>query len=96
MFLAKINGNIVATQKNPSLKNHKLLLVRKIDLNGNYLGQKDEIALDLIDAGIGDTVLVVKEGAAVQQILGHKNAPVNTMIVAIVDDMSIEKNLLES
>jgi len=96
MFLAKINGNVVATQKNSSLISHKLLLVRKIDLDGNFVSKKDEIALDLIDSGIGDTVLVVKEGAAVQEILGHKNAPVNTMIVAIVDDISLEKKIIES
>jgi ethanolamine utilization protein EutN len=91
MFLAKISGNVVSTQKNDYLKSHKLLLVKKIDLQGNYIDNKDEIALDLIDSGIGDTVLVVKEGAAVQQMLGHKNAPVNTMIVAIVDDLDIKE-----
>ena len=91
MFLAKISGNVVSTQKNKYLKSQKLLLVKKTDLNGNYIDDKDEIALDLIDAGIGDLVLVVKEGDAVQQILGHKNAPVNTMIVAIVDDLDIHE-----
>lgn len=91
MFLAKISGNVVATQKDKSLVSHKLLLVKAIDLSGNYIDDKEQIALDLIDAGMGDTVLVVKEGAAVQQILGHKNAPVNTMIVAIVDDLEIVK-----
>lgn len=91
MFLAKVSGNVVSTQKNEYLKSQKLLLVKKTDLNGNYIDDKDEIALDLIDAGIGDLVLVVKEGDAVQQILGHKNAPVNTMIVAIVDDLDIQE-----
>lgn len=91
MHLAKISGNIVSTQKDKSLKSHKLLLFKKIDLLGKYINNKDEIALDLIDAGIGDTVLVVKEGAAVQQILGHSNSPVNTMVVAIVDDLDIKE-----
>ena len=91
MILAKISGNVVSTQKDKSLKSHKLLLFKKIDLLGKYINNKDEIALDLIDAGIGDTVLVVKEGAAVQQILGHSNSPVNTMVVAIVDDLDIRE-----
>lgn len=91
MFLAKISGNVVSTQKNMSLKSHKLLLVKKIDLEGNFIDNMDEIALDLIDAGIGDIVLVVKEGDAVQQILGHKNAPVNVMVIAIVDDLDIKE-----
>ncbi|MEE9431492.1 MAG: EutN/CcmL family microcompartment protein [Melioribacteraceae bacterium] len=91
MLLAKIKGNVVSTQKDPSLKGHKLLLVHPIDLKGNYIGEKDSIALDIIDAGVGDTVLVVKEGAAVQQILGHKNSPVNTMVIAIVDDLNVQE-----
>jgi len=91
LLLAKVKGNIVSTQKNPNLKGHKLLLVQQIDLNGNYIGKKDIIAIDLIDSGIGDTVLVVQEGAAVFQILGHRKAPVHTMIVAIVDNIEITK-----
>ena len=91
MLLAKVKGNIVSTQKNPHLKGHKLLIVHPIDLEGNYIGNKDNIALDLIGSGIGDTVLVVQEGAAVAQILGHRKAPVHTMIVAIVDEIEIAK-----
>jgi len=92
LLLAKVKGNIVSTQKNSYLKGHKLLLVHQIDLEGNYIGNKDSIALDLIDAGIGDTVLVVQEGAAVAQILGHRKAPVHTMIVAIVDEISLSRS----
>ena len=91
MFLAKIKGNIVSTAKNEFLVGHKLLIVHPVDYNGKLIGKKDMIALDLIDAGIGDTVIVVQEGDAVQQILGHRNAPVHTMIIAIVDDIEITK-----
>jgi microcompartment protein CcmK/EutM len=93
LLLAKVKGNVVSTQKNASLKGHKLLIIHPIDLEGNYIGKKDIIALDLIDSGIGDTVLVVQEGAAVVQILGHRNAPVHTMIVAAVDNIEISKNI---
>ncbi|MGE5456743.1 MAG: EutN/CcmL family microcompartment protein [Methanococcaceae archaeon] len=48
------------------------------------------MAVDLIDSGIGDTVLVTQEGDAVQQILGHQKAPINSIIVAIVDDIDIK------
>lgn len=91
MFLAKVKGNLVATQKDNELKGHKLLLIHPIDLKGKFIGQKDSIAIDTVDAGIGDTVLVVKEGAAVMQILGHDRAPVNTMIVAVVDDIDVQQ-----
>ena len=43
-------------------------------------------------AGIGDTVLLVQEGKAVQQILGHKNAPVHSIVVAVVDSIDVESN----
>ena len=91
MFLAKIKGNIVSTPKNKFLIGHKLLIVHPIDYNGNLIGKKDFIALDQIDAGIGDSVIVVQEGDAIQQILGHANAPVNTMVIAIVDDIEINE-----
>lgn len=89
MFLGKVNGNVISTHKDKHLTGHKLMLVRKIDLQGNFVGNKDVIALDLIDSGIGDIVLVAQEGDAVQQVLGHKNAPVNTMIIAIVDNIDV-------
>ena len=92
MFLAKIKGNIVSTPKNKFLVGHKLLVVHEIDYKSQFIGDKDLIALDLIDAGIGDNVLVVQEGDAVQQILGHPNAPVNTMIIAVVDNIEITEN----
>lgn len=91
MILAKVKGNIVSTQKNEFLLGHKLLLTQPIDFSGNFLGDKDLIALDLIDSGIGDTVIVCQEGDAIQQILGHNKAPVNTMIIGIVDNIEINE-----
>lgn len=92
MFLAKIKGNIVSTPKNKYLVGYKLLVVHEIDYNSNFIGKKDMIALDMVDAGIGDKVIVVQEGDAVQQILGHSNAPVHTMIIAVVDNIEITEN----
>lgn len=89
MVLAKVKGNIVATQKDANLQGHKLLITHPIDLNGNYIGKQDIIAIDLISSGPGDTVLLTQEGDAVFQILGHRNAPVHTIIVANVDKISL-------
>lgn len=88
MLLAKVKGNIVSTQKNQHLNGHKLMLIRTVDLEGNFIGKKDIVAIDLMDSGIGDTVLVTQEGSAVQQILGHNKAPVHSIIVAIVDTLN--------
>lgn len=89
LVLAKVKGNIVSTQKNSNLKGHKLLIVHPIDLKNNYIGKKDVVALDFVDAGIGDTVILVQEGKAVQQLLGHRKAPVHSVIVAVVDSIDI-------
>lgn len=89
MFLGKVIGNVVSTPKNKHLVGHKLLIVHPISVNGKIVGEKDVISLDLVDAGIGDKVIVVQEGDAIQQMLGHANAPVNTMIIAVVDDIEI-------
>ncbi len=79
---------MVATQKDEHLKSQKLMIVRLVDLEGNYIGKQDVVAIDLIGAGIDETVLVTQEGDAVFQILGHRNAPVHTIIVAIVDKIN--------
>lgn len=91
MLLAKVTGNVVATQKDNTLVGFKLLLINYIDLDGNFIGDDDTVVIDLIGAGVGDTVLVVDEGDAVQQILGHANSPVNKMIIGIVDNYQVEK-----
>jgi len=91
MLLAKVVGNIVATQKNENLKGHKLLLVKEVNFEGEFINNIDALAIDLIDAGIGDTVIVAREGDAVQQILGNKDTPVNTVIIAIVDNIDINE-----
>ena len=94
MILAKVKGNLVSTQKNSYLVGQKLLLVHPIDLNDNYIGKNDVVAIDVVDAGIGDTVLLVQEGKAVQQILGHKNAPVHSIVVAVVDSIDVNDNYI--
>ncbi len=93
MVLAKVKGNIVSTQKNSNLKGHKLLIVHPIDFENNYMGKKDVVALDFVDPGIGDTVMLVQEGKAVQQILGHRKAPVHSIIVAIVDSIDVKQKI---
>jgi len=92
LILAKVKGNLVSTQKNSYLVGQKLLLVHPIDLKDNYIGKNDVVAIDVVDAGIGDTVLLAQEGKAVQQILGHKNAPVHSIVVAVVDSIDVNDN----
>lgn len=88
MILSKVMGPLVATQKNQALREQKLLIVQPVDLNGTFIG-RDLIAVDHVDAGVGDTVLVMQEGTGARQILKREDIPVHSVIVAVVDGMDI-------
>lgn len=88
MILCKVSGTIVATQKKESLNGKKILLCQPITLDGKSLG-RDLLALDSVDAGVGDTVLVVQEGAAAAQILKRTDVPVHSIVVAVVDGLDV-------
>jgi ethanolamine utilization protein EutN len=63
MRLCRVTGTIVATQKSETLREQKILIVQPVNLDGSPTG-RDILALDTVDAGTGDTVLVVQEGQA--------------------------------
>ncbi len=90
MLLAKVTGTLVATQKNTHLRDKKLLIVQPVALDGGAVG-RDLIAIDSVDAGVGDTVLVVQEGQGAAQILHDKEAPVHSVIVAVVDGLDVNE-----
>lgn len=88
MILCKVVGNIVATQKNIHLENNRLLLVQPVDLQGNYISAS-MVALDLVDAGEDDTVIVVKEGGSARIAFNNPKIPLQSFIVAVVDNIDI-------
>ncbi len=88
MTLGKVVGTLVATQKNEYLRDKKILIVQPIDLSGKFIG-RDIIALDSVDAGIGDTVLVIQEGQGAAQVMKNKKIPVHSVIVAVVDGLEV-------
>jgi microcompartment protein CcmK/EutM len=89
MYIAKVVGNVVATIKHPFFEGHKLLLVQKLDLEGNPTSLYD-IAVDDVLAGVGDTVLIVDEGSGARQILqGGNSAPVRAVVAGIIDDIDV-------
>jgi ethanolamine utilization protein EutN len=89
MVLCKVTGTLVSTQKNENLTGQKILIVHPVDLNYNLSGNQDMLALDFANAGVGDVVMVLQEGDALQQLLGRKDLPVHTGIVAVVDNIHI-------
>jgi microcompartment protein CcmK/EutM len=87
MQLARVIGNVVATVKAKEYEGHRLLLVRPETSDG-ALAAQSYIAVDLVDAGPGDRVLLMREGSSVRDLLGKENAPIHAAIVGIVDAVS--------
>jgi microcompartment protein CcmK/EutM len=81
-------GKIVATIKHDDLHGKKILLVRPLDLSLSPTG-KSVLAVDSVDAGAGDLVLVADEGNAAAQVLGMERGPIRTVIVGVVDSVDI-------
>ena len=87
MILAKVVGTVVATRKDEKLVSNKLLLVRQVDARGKPDGAY-LVALDTVDAGAGETVLVVS-GSSARMASGMKDVPVDAAIVGIVDSVTV-------
>ncbi len=87
MLLAKIVGTVVATRKDPRLVSSKLLVVRPVDPKGKAEGSY-LVAVDTVDAGVGETVLIVS-GSSARMASGLKDCPVDAAIVGIIDNVEI-------
>jgi ethanolamine utilization protein EutN len=89
MILARIVGTVVATRKDPRLVSNKMLLARPVDprdrtrVEGAYL-----VAVDTVDAGVGETVLIVS-GSSARMASGMKDCPVDAAVVGIVDTVDL-------
>ena len=91
MILARVVGNVVATQKDERYEGGRILLVRPLNLDGTYSGD-EMLALDSVDAGVGDTVIVVREGwSASTSATGKPGAAIDSAIVGVVDSVEVEE-----
>ena len=88
MILAKVVGTVVATRKDPRLVSNKLLIARAMDPRGKPEGSY-VVAIDTVDAGFGETVLIVS-GSSARMATGLKDCPVDAAIVGIVDEIEIK------
>jgi microcompartment protein CcmK/EutM len=88
MTLCRVEGSVVATVHHPSFDGQKLLIVQPLDERGAPTGSSF-LAVDRVQAGVGDTVLVNREGNGNRQLLQlGAQVPVRSLIVGIVDDVS--------
>jgi microcompartment protein CcmK/EutM len=92
MIIAKVVGTVVTTISHRDYKNRRLLVVQPLGLPGEA-PDEDFIALDNTHAGIGDTVLINREGNGARQVLMNPDACIISVIVGIVDSAYIEDDL---
>ena len=84
MFLAEVVGTVVSPVQIHALDGRKLLMVRPVKPDGSPTA-KTRVAVDTVQAGVGDRVRVLDEGNGGRQILGDPKAPVKTVIIGVVD-----------
>jgi len=84
MIIGRVVGNVVSTVKHTKLEAAKLLIVQPLDLDGREKGEA-LIAVDSVDAGVGDTVLLVLEGRAASKAIEKELAPVESACVGVID-----------
>ena len=84
MIIARVIGNVVATQKEASHEGKKILLIQPLDLENQPMGDVI-VALDAVDAGVGDRVLAVQEGFSAMTSVGHIESPIDAAVIGVVD-----------
>ncbi|MHA2053283.1 MAG: EutN/CcmL family microcompartment protein [Candidatus Hodarchaeales archaeon] len=89
MILARVIGNVVATIKTRSHENWKLLIVEPIDTNGNTT-ESSIIAIDVAKAGVGDCVLVIREGNSIRSIMHDDQGAVDALVIGVVDYIEVD------
>lgn len=89
MLIARVVGDMVATQKHPSHEGRKALVVQPLNLDGTNRGDA-LIAFDAVDAGVGDKVLVVTEGFAAMTAVGRPESPIDVAVIGVIDRVDID------
>ena len=88
MLIAKVIGSTVSTIKDEKLQGKKLLICREADESGKPTG-KPYVAVDTVDAGVGDLVLTA-HGSSGRQTFLTKDAPVDAVIMAVIDSLQVD------
>ncbi len=100
MFLAKVIGNVVATQKDDKLKGSRLLVLRPLQIDGESgnltEGKNTVVAVDSSGAGVGQVVLFC-QGSSARQAYGMKELPIDAAVIGLVDKVeAFSKELFKS
>lgn len=85
MLLARVEGNVVATRKHPSLEGWRLVICQPISATGQPEGSP-QIAIDAHGAGLHQQVVISSDGLAARRAVGDESSPVRWMIIGVVDE----------
>lgn len=88
MLICRVVGNVVSTIKDEKLTGKKILIVREATTENELVG-KPLAAIDTVDAGIGDLVLIA-QGSSARQTTSTKDTPTDAVIMAIIDDLAVD------
>lgn len=90
MILGRIVGSLVSTIHHRIIDDQRVLVAERLDKNGKPTGGY-VITLDVVGSGYGETVLILDEGNGARQVLDDEAAPIRSVVVAIVDDIELDK-----
>ena len=89
MLIARIIGDVPATHKHPSHEGQKLLLVQPVELDGQTPRGDAVIAVDAVDAGLGDLVLLVTEGYSAMTSVNRPESPIDMPVLGVIDSLDL-------
>ena len=88
MLIARVMGEVVTTQKHSSHEGRKALMVQPLNLDGSNRGDA-VVALDAVDAGVGDRVLLVTEGFSAMTSVGRPQSPIDMAVIGFIDEIDL-------
>ena len=88
MLIARVIGEVVATHKHRSHEGRKILMVQPLNLDGSDRGDA-VLALDAVDAGVGDRVLLVTEGYSAMTSVGRPESPIDMAVIGFIDQIDL-------
>jgi ethanolamine utilization protein EutN len=94
MLLARVEGNVTATRKHPSLNGWRLLICQPINKEGGFEGAP-HVAIDPYGAAMHQRVIISSDGAATRKIVGDEKSPARWMVIGVVDEVTPGTTALE-
>lgn len=89
MILCRVVGNCVSTIKHPVYEGKTVLVVQAVEVDTHTPRGGEFLSVDSVQAGVGDLVLVSREGNASRQILGNPNDPFHSVVIGVVDQVEV-------